>query len=229
MSLEPASPLGKIVGVVGGVASGKSAVTQFLAELGGIVLNADAMAHDVLQQPQVVDALVEHFGAQVLLTFPSQEIGSSLEKEVRTAERVLNRSAIGKLVFGKTEQHRVNMQYLESVVQTQVRDRLIQEIECWRKGAEAKSFLVLDVPLLFERGWDRFCDYVLMVDTPDAKRMENAVRRGWSESDWRAREQIQLALSDKRDRATYSIPNDSSLENLRTRVRDWYATHLGDR
>jgi dephospho-CoA kinase len=64
------------------------------------------------------------------------------------------------------------------------------------------------------------------VDTPEAKRKENAVRRGWSEQDWRAREQSQMSVSEKRDRATHLIPNDSSLENLGKQVQSWYAEHL---
>ncbi|MFN7844736.1 MAG: dephospho-CoA kinase [Pirellula sp.] len=226
MSLESHDTSGKVVGIAGGVASGKSAVTQFLAELGGLVLNADEMAHEVLRQPEVVDLLVDHFGSQILLKIPDQDLGQNTEKDDRMPARVLDRSGIAKQVFGETVQHKSNRQFLESVVQSRVRDRLLREIEIWKNQSGAKTFLVLDVPLLFERDWNRFCDYVLMVDTPEAKRKENAVRRGWSEQDWRAREQSQMSIAEKRDRATHLISNDSSLDDLRTQVQAWYATHL---
>jgi dephospho-CoA kinase len=226
VSLESHDTRGKVVGVAGGVASGKSAVTQFLAEMGGLVLNADEMAHEVLRQPEVVDLLVDHFGSQILLKIPDQDLGQNTEKDDRVPARVLDRSGIAKQVFGETEQHKSNRQFLESVVLSRVRDRLLREIEIWKNQSGAKTFLVLDVPLLFERGWNRFCDYVLMVDTPEAKRKENAVRRGWSEQDWRARELSQMNIAEKRDRATHLIPNDSSLDNLRTQVQAWYAKHL---
>jgi len=226
VSLESHDTSGKVVGIAGGVASGKSAVTQFLAELGGLVLNADEMAHEVLRQPEVVDLLVDHFGSQILLKIPDQDLGQNTEKDDRMPARVLDRSGIAKQVFGETVQHKSNRQFLESVVQSRVRDRLLREIEIWKNQSGAKTFLVLDVPLLFERDWNRFCDYVLMVDTPEAKRKENAVRRGWSEQDWRAREQSQMSIAEKRDRATHLISNDSSLDDLRTQVQAWYATHL---
>jgi dephospho-CoA kinase len=133
---------------------------------------------------------------------------------------------IAKQVFGATEQHKINLQFLESVVQTRVRDRLLREIEAWRNGSGSKTFLVLDVPLLLERGWDRFCDYVLMIDTPDEMRKANAIRRGWTEQDWRARELSQMSVAEKGDRATHLIPNRSSLDNLRNEVRRWFEEHL---
>lgn len=228
MSLEPSRHYGKVVGIAGGVASGKSAVTQFLAELGGLVLNADQMAHEILRQPEVVDLLVDHFGSQILLTNPGQELTPSIGMDDRVASRVLDRSMIAKQVFGETLQHKSDRQFLESVVQSRVRDRLLREIDAWKKGNGTKTFLVLDVPLLFERDWDQFCDFVLMVDTPEAKRKENAARRGWSEEDWREREQSQWSVSEKRDRATHLIPNDSSLNDLKSQVQDWYAKHLGN-
>ena len=226
MSLESRNHNGKVVGIAGGVASGKSAVTRFLAELGGLVLNADEMAHEVLRQPEVVDLLVDHFGSQILSKTLHQEPVDGFRRDDRVASKVLDRSKIAKQVFGETRQHESNRAFLESVVQSRVRDRLLREIEIWKNEVGDNTFLVLDVPLLFERGWDRFCDYVLMVDTPEAKRKENAVRRGWSEQDWRAREQSQMSVSEKRDRATHLIPNDSSLENLGKQVQSWYAEHL---
>ncbi len=227
MSQDLSNQHGKVVGIAGGVASGKSAVTQFLAELGGVILNADQMTHEVLRQPEVVDLLVEHFGSQILSTTPDQELGKSHGKDDRVSSRVLDRSMIAKRVFGETDQHKSDRQFLESVVQSRVKDRLLREIDIWKSKDGAKTFLVLDVPLLFERDWERFCDYVLMVDTPESKRKENAARRGWSEEAWRSRERSQMSVSEKRDRSTHRIPNDSSLENLRKQVQSWHAKHLG--
>jgi dephospho-CoA kinase len=224
MSPEPSDRCGKVIGIVGGVASGKSAVTQFLAELGGGVLNADKMAHEVLQQPRVINLLVNHFGSQILSIKTERE--RTGDEDVRVYRRSLDRSMIAKQVFGATEQHKINLQFLESVVQTRVRDRLLREIEAWRNGSGSKTFLVLDVPLLLERGWDRFCDYVLMIDTPDEMRKANAIRRGWTEQDWRARELSQMSVAEKRDRATHLIPNRSSLDNLRNEVQRWFEEHL---
>ncbi len=228
MSHDPNSCHRVIVGIVGGVASGKSAVTQYLEELGGKVLNADKIAHEVLQIPEVIDALTNRFGAQVLLSSEPAQTVHSKAPIIDQPKRALDRSAIAKLVFGETEQHQSNRHFLESIVQTRVRDRLRDEIERWRKDVRDQTFLVLDVPLLFERDWDRYCDFVLMVDTPDWKRLENAARRGWSEQEWRAREKTQMAVSEKRERANSAIPNDASLEDLRARVKEWHLKHIGN-
>lgn len=225
MSQEPNDRSRKIIGVVGGVASGKSEVTRILGELGGRVLNADQIAHEVLREPEVIDLMVDHFGEQVLLT--SQERRHLGDKHAQNESRFLNRAVIAKLVFGDTEQHKINREYLEAVVQTRVRDRLNREIEIWKLENKWKTFLVLDVPLLFERGWDRYCDYILMIDTPEEMRKANALRRGWTEQDWRARELNQMSVAEKGTRATHLIPNRSSLENLRTEVLEWFEKHVG--
>lgn len=225
MSQEQNDRSRKVIGIVGGVASGKSEVTRILKELGGRVLNADQMAHEVLREPEVIDLLVDHFGVQVLLT--SQERQHLGDEPAQNENRLLNRAVIAKLVFGDTEQHKINREYLEAVVQTRVRDRLSREIEIWKLENMWKTFLVLDVPLLFERGWDHYCDYILMIDTPEEMRKANALRRGWTEQDWRARELNQMSVAEKHARATHFIPNGSSLENLRTKVLDWYEKHLG--
>lgn len=225
MSQEPSDRSRKIIGIVGGVASGKSEVTRILGELGGRVLNADQMAHEVLKEPEVIDLLVDYFGSQVLLGNPERQPTS--DKQTRGDSRSLDRSMIAKQVFGDTEQHKINRQYLESVVQTRVRDRLTREIEIWKSKSGSNIFLVLDVPLLFERGWDRYCDYTLMIDTPEEMRKANAMRRGWTEQDWRARELNQMSVAEKQARATHFIPNRSSLENLRTEVLEWFEKHFG--
>lgn len=225
MSQEPNERSRKIIGVVGGVASGKSEVTRILGELGGRVLNADQIAHEVLRDPEVIDLMVDHFGEQVLLVNPERQTTS--DKQTRGDSRSLDRSLIAQQVFGDTEQHKINREYLEAVVQTRVRDRLNREIEIWKSENKWKTFLVLDVPLLFERGWDRYCDYILMIDTPEEMRKANALRRGWTEQDWRARELNQMSVAEKGTHATHLIPNRSSLENLRTEVLEWFEKHVG--
>ena len=226
MAESPSSRNRKVVGIVGGVASGKSAVARYLAELGGLVLNADKITHEVLQQPEVIETLVNRFGAGIL------------GPAARLHDRSLDRSAIAKLVFGDSPEHQDNRHFLESVVQKRVRNRLLDELASWqlqacdgnRDGANAlssRSFLVLDIPLLFERDWDRYCDFVLMVDTPDDKRRENAARRGWSDSDWQRRENNQWPVARKRERATHIIHNDSDLDNLKRRVSAWHNENIG--
>lgn len=217
----------KIVGVVGGVASGKSVATETLAELGGRVLNADAIAHQVLEQPEVIDQLVDRFGGTVL----------EREDEQDPTKRKLDRKRIAKLVFGETPEHQSNKDFLESVVQTRVRQQLLRELSEWKQinqdsasqthgSKRLHKFLVLDIPLLFERGWDEHCDTILMIDTPEERRRAFAMARGWTEAEWRVREINQMPIVEKRARATDVITNDKGLEQLKNRIRKWYESKV---
>ncbi|XZE21421.1 dephospho-CoA kinase [Pirellulaceae bacterium SH449] len=212
----------KVVGIIGGVASGKSVATETLAEFGGRVLNADEIAHQVLTQPEVIDQLVNRFGRQVLENEDEQDL----------TRRRLDRKRIARLVFGETPEHRSNKDFLESVVQTRVRQQLLRELSEWKQITQDSAFqthdpkqtftfLVLDIPLLFERGWDEHCDYILMIDTPEERRRAFAMARGWTESDWRARERNQLPIAEKRSKATHIIANDGSLEQLKVSIKHW--------
>lgn len=217
----------KIVGIVGGVASGKSVATKMLAELGGRILNADEIAHQVLAQPEVIDQLVNRFGSQILEN----------ENDEEPTKRKLDRKRIAKLVFGETTEHKSNKDFLESIVQTRVREQLLRELSKWKQFNQDSArqthdlkrpykFLVLDIPLLFERGWEKHCDIILMIDTPEESRRAFAMARGWTEAEWRAREINQMPIVEKRARATDVITNDDGLEQLKNRIRNWYESKI---
>jgi dephospho-CoA kinase len=194
-----------------------------LAELGGRILDADAIAHQVLTQPEVIEQLVNRFGSQIL----------EYDNEEEPTKRKLNRKRIARLVFGETPEHQSHKDFLESIVQTRVRQQLLRELSEWKQLNQDSAsppndpkrpckFLVLDIPLLYERGWDEHCDTILMIDTPDDRRRAFAMARGWTEAEWRAREINQMPIVEKRARATDIITNDDGLEQLRNRIQNWY-------
>lgn len=207
------APKKLIVGVLGGIASGKSLVTQWLEELGATVLVADGIAHDILRQEEVVNEVVRRFGESVLADHERPQI---------------DRKKLAALVFGSSEHHVAKRSQLEAIVQPRVRIELQKQIDQW-KATHHSGVLVLDIPLLIERDWVKQCDCVLMVDTPDAMRREFAAARGWSESQLAAREATQLSIAEKRKNATFILVNDGTQEQLWDKVQQWWMEQGIDR
>ncbi|MFN7894403.1 MAG: dephospho-CoA kinase [Pirellula sp.] len=207
------APKKLIVGVLGGIASGKSLVTQWLEELGATVLVADGIAHDILRQEEVVKEVVRRFGESVLADHERPQI---------------DRKKLAALVFGSSEHHVAKRSQLEAIVQPRVRIELQKQIDQW-KATHHSGVLVLDIPLLIERDWVKQCDCVLMVDTPDAMRREFAAARGWSESQLAAREATQLSIAEKRKNATFILVNDGTQEQLWDKVQQWWMEQGIDR
>ena len=183
-----------VLGIVGGIASGKSAVTQMLVDMGADHFDADRAGHEVLKQPEVVETLTQRWGRALL-----DEDGRLIRK--RIADQVFGEGSESELAF------------LNSVTHPRIRQLFDQQL-----AACQAPVLVVDAALLMEADWDQWCDAVLFVDTPETLRRQRAADRGWTESHWRRREATQLPLAEKRRRATEVIVNDGSLADLREKV-----------
>jgi dephospho-CoA kinase len=201
------------IGLVGGVASGKSTVAEMFAELGAVVLNADRAAHDVLNQSQVREALVARWGTVIL-----------------GADGLVNRGAVAPLVFGDTAEAEEERRYLESVVHPLARVAL--ETKRDQLAKLGQEVFVIDAPLLLEAGWDSTCDVIVMVDTSDERRAQHAARRGWPAEELDRREEAQMPLATKRHRADVVIDNSGPLAETRDQIqifwREVVAPQLGD-
>jgi dephospho-CoA kinase len=185
------------VGLTGGVASGKSTVAALMRELGVVVVDADALAREVVAPGTPgLAAVVEEFGPSVLA-----DDGS------------LDRAALGSVVFADPERRAA----LEAIVHPLVRARAA-ELE---SSAPEGALVVHDIPLLVETGQaDRF-DAVLVVDVPTEVQVERAVRdRGWSQDEARGRISAQASREDRLAAATYVIDNTGTHEDLRHRVAE---------
>lgn len=188
------------VGLTGGIASGKSTVSAILRELGAVVIDADALAREVVAKGTPgLAAVVEEFGPQLL-----------------TAEGELDRAAMGALVFGDEAARR----RLEAIVHPLVFERIV-ELET---RAPEGAVVVHDIPLLAESGRaagpDRGgFDAVLVVDAPQELQVERMVRdRGWTEAEALARIAAQASSEDRRAIATHVIENTGTREELRRQV-----------
>jgi dephospho-CoA kinase len=190
------------VGLTGGIGSGKSTVSALLASYGAVVLDADAMARQVLEvgAPGLAE-VVDAFGAQVL-----RPDGS------------LDREQLGRRVFADPEQ----LARLNAIVHPRVGERYAELVaEAQASGARV---VVHDVPLLVETGLQDRYDAVVVVAASPQTQLDRLVRqRGMAEDDARARIDAQASLEDRLAVATHVIHNDGPREELVPQVeRLWH-------
>jgi len=188
------------VGLTGGIASGKSAVSAVLRELGAVVIDGDQLAREVVARGTPgLAAVVEEFGPGVL-----------------TAEGDLDRPAVATIVFAD-EQARKR---LEAIVHPLV----FQEIQRLEAEAPEGAVVVHDIPLLAESGRAATFDAVLVVDAPERLQLQRMVEhRGWTEDEARARMAAQASRDERRAIATHLIDNSGTLDELRRQVTAVYA------
>ncbi|MGJ3403340.1 dephospho-CoA kinase [Glutamicibacter sp. Je.9.36] len=187
------------VGLTGGVASGKSAVAAKLAALGAVVIDADALARQVVEPGTPgLAAIKDTFGEAVLL-----------------ADGSLNRPALGAIVFAD-EAARAK---LNAIVHPLVREQAAK----LRQGAPAGSLVVEDIPLLVETGQLDSFDAVVVVAAPHAERIRRMVQdRGWTREDAEARMAAQATDDQRAAVADYLLDNCGTLEELEAQVSALY-------
>jgi len=189
-----------ILGLVGGIASGKSLVANILRDMGAVVLDADQAGHYVLRQPEVIAELKKRWGDKIL-----------------DAKGQVIRREVAKIVFAKG--HEAELSFLEHLTHPRIETLLRQELDTVRNSPDPPPVIVIDAPLLFEAGWDKLCDKVLYVDAPRDLRLERAIARGWSAEQFAAREASQMPLEEKASRSHIIVRNARTLENIRDVLR----------
>lgn len=192
------------VGLLGGIASGKSLVASRLAELGAEVLDADRAGHEALRMPEVVEAVRRQWGEAVF--GPDGQV---------------DRGKLSQLVFGDSAEAADRLRQLEAIVHPVIKQIFIEKIRSLEN--EGKNIIVLDAPLLLEARWDILCDILLFVDVPRPIRFIRAKERGWSEKEFRTREAAQLSVDEKRRRADFIIDNSGSVDSVQPLIeRFWH-------
>jgi len=194
------------IGLIGGVASGKSAVAAVLARHGATIFDADKIGHAVLQRPAVRDELVASLGVEIL-----------------DGAGGISRPAVAKLVFGDSPEAKANRKQLEELLHPLIRAQIEAEI---RQLPDAViPAVVIDAPLLIESGWNEVCQAVIFVDAPREQRLARAkLNRGWSAEEFARREASQMPIEQKRAWSTHVVRNAGSLAELAAEVeRIWSA------
>ncbi|MEM6365132.1 MAG: dephospho-CoA kinase [Planctomycetota bacterium] len=192
-----------VVGILGPPCSGKSTLAKSLQSYGGVWIDADSIAKEQLDEPEVSDALIEMFGDQIL-----------------DERRQLNRSAIASLVFGDDPSSQRRLRQLESVIHPRVRriihERLRDLIRAQQRWA------ILDVPLLIESGWSLVCDEILCVRVAKEIHMQLIANRGWTIDELVRRQQRQIADTLKQRHATRIIDNSGDPAGWREQIESWW-------
>ena len=185
----------KIIGLTGGIACGKSTVSTELRALGAAIVDADALAHELSQPHQpLYNAYVQRFG-----------------REIVTADGTLDRAAIARRVFADPA---VRAE-VDAIAHPLIRMAAEERLRAARD--ENKRAAVLDVPLLFEAGWDALADETWVVALPREEQLARLLARDTSmdEGEARARIAAQMPLAEKCARADVIIDNSGTKEEIR--------------
>lgn len=190
--------MARIIGITGGIASGKSTVTGSLRQQGYQVIDADQVVHE-LQEPgeRLYQALLSAFGPAIL-----QENGR------------LDRLKLGAMIFG-------NPQLLEQ--SSQIQNQIIREELAGRRDllAEKEDIFFMDLPLLFELGYETWFDQVWLVDVTEETQLSRLMARNdLSQEEAEKRIAAQLSLQEKRNRADVLIDNNGPLELTQEQLRE---------
>ncbi len=188
-----------IIGLAGGIGSGKSFVARAFAELGCHVIDSDSQVRAAYDLPEVRAALREWWGSNAF-----------------TIDGQINRSWIAQRVFTDAAQ-RARLEGLIHPIVSAERDREMKEVA---PNPSVLAF-IWDTPLLFEAGLDRECDVVVFVETPDAIRCSRVGQsRGWGADEWIRREKSQWGLDKKRELSDYIVKNTADAAQVRDQVRE---------
>ncbi|MBX3388950.1 MAG: dephospho-CoA kinase [Phycisphaeraceae bacterium] len=179
-----------VLGLVGGIGAGKSAVAKEFESRGALILDSDSRAKAVLETPEARNTLASWWGPEIL------------------RDGKVDRKRVADIVFSDPAQRRK----LESFVHPKLREGRRREIEA--AAARGVRFIVIDAPLLLEAGVDEECDAVVFVDAPREQRLERVRDRGWDDAELSRRESAQMPLESKRSRSDYVVTNDGNLANL---------------
>ncbi|MFS9219319.1 dephospho-CoA kinase [Streptococcus sanguinis] len=190
--------MARIIGITGGIASGKSTVTEFLRQQGYKVIDADQVVHE-LQEPgeRLYQALLSAFGPAIL-----QEDGR------------LDRPKLGAMIFGNPELLAQSSQIQNQIIHEELAGRrdLLEEME---------DIFFMDLPLLFELQYEDWFDQIWLVDVTEETQLSRLMtRNGLSQEEAEKRIAAQLSLREKRKRADVLIDNNGPREATRQQIRD---------
>ena len=193
-----------VIGLTGGIGTGKTEVTHVLRELGAVVIESDKVAH--LSYRPGTDAyedIIDQFGTEIL-----DESG------------VIDRAKLGGLVFAVPEL-RIHLEMIVwPAARSWIEERLIQEKE------RGTKIIVIEVPKLFEAGWDDLADAVWTIEAPsDLITQRIKIRSNLGETEKNARVKAQITSGERAERADLLIENTAKLADLREQITNLWRTN----
>ncbi|MBB6445678.1 dephospho-CoA kinase [Bacillus benzoevorans] len=186
-----------VIGLTGGIASGKSTVANMCKEQGITVIDADMESRDVVEPGEkAYDQIIEHFGKGILL-----------------ADGTINRAKLGEIIFNNKEERMV----LNGIVHPAVRERMNAKKEA--AAARNEAILIMDIPLLFESKLTNLVDRSLLVYVDETTQLKRLMERNqYSEQEAISRIQSQMPLKEKRILSDRVIDNSGTPEQTRVQL-----------
>jgi dephospho-CoA kinase len=182
-----------IVGLTGTFGSGKSTVSHLFQELGAFIIDADQLAHEALEAGNEAYNKI-----------------AALFKEACSADGArMDRKKLAKLIFSDAKKRK----QLEEIIHPYVLDRIIEEVS----DAE-EPVVIIEVPLLFEAGFDALCDQSIVVIAKYEVINKRLIEKGFTLEEIEKRNKAQMPLEEKMKRANYQIENSGSLDSTRREV-----------
>lgn len=189
-----------VIGLTGGIGTGKSTVSQILKDRGFPVIDLDVISHEVIEFSSVVEKIVQNFGREVL-------------DEDEAGNYTVSREKLGKIIFSDKKKRLA----LNSIMHPEILKVMHKKIlEC---KSEKNKIIFVEVQLLFEVQWEKEFDYILLV----AAKRDMQVRRVL-ERDKRSEEEAwniinsQMSLDEKREKSDFVIENDGNMDDLNKKV-----------
>jgi dephospho-CoA kinase len=185
-----------VLGIVGGIGSGKSSVARWVAthDPGVVLINGDEVGHEVLTHKSALEAIRQRFGEGVF-----------------DGTGQIDRRALGHVVFGPSDEKHAARHDLERIVHPRIRETFLKRIA--EAKAAKKQAVLLDAAVLFEAGWNDLCHAIVYIDVPRGERLSRLqTGRGWDEAEVERREASQVSLETKRNRAQFVIDNAQSVD-----------------
>ena len=195
-----------VIGLTGGIGTGKSTVSQILRNKGFSVIDLDVISHKVIEFPSVVEKIVKNFGKEVLENNENNNDGN----------RTVSREKLGKIIFSDREKRFT----LNSIMHPEIL-RIMQKkiLECKSKNEKENKIIFVEIQLLFEVQWEKEFDYILLV----AAKRDIQIRRVL-ERDKRSEKEAwdiinsQMSLDEKRGKSDFVIENDGNIDDLNRKV-----------
>jgi dephospho-CoA kinase len=191
--------MGMVLGLTGGIATGKSTVVNFFREYGFPIVDADQVARQVVEtgQPGLL-AIIAHFGQEILL-----------------GDGSLDRKKLGQLIFANPKERRQLDRLLDPILRAEITKQIAAK-------QQQSSLVIADIPLLFEANYRQVMDQVAVVYTSEDKQLERLMARNLlTEEEAKQRIASQMSIELKKEQADIVFDNQGTLEETKQQVNNW--------
>jgi len=192
-----------VVGLTGGIATGKSTVARFLSQYGAAVIDADEISREIIvPETRVFKEIVNQFGSEIL-----------------SQDGTIDRTKLGRIVFSDL----AKLKILNEITHPPVIKIIKSKLKEFKKRQDQK-IVVIDVPLLIEAGLRPLVDFLVVVTAQEKTQIKRLQERGLTLSEAKKRIKAQMPLSEKAKLADYVIENDGALEELEQKTKAlWFS------